>query len=79
MDKQLQLQDDAALVQYYINGNERALEMLIKRHKLKIYNFIYSKVFDRDTAEDIFQETLSKSLRHLSEVYITKKESFYLG
>ena len=50
MEKQLQLQDDAALVQDYINGNERALEMLIKRHKLRIYNFIYSKVFDRDTA-----------------------------
>ena len=51
--------------------------MLIKRHKLKIYNFIYSKVFDRDTAEDIFQETLQKSLGPWSEVYITKKESFY--
>ena len=46
MEKQLQLQDDAALVQDYVNGNERALEMLIKRHKLRIYNFIYSKVFD---------------------------------
>ena len=43
METQLQLQDDAALVQHYINGNERALELLIKRHKLKIYNFIYSK------------------------------------
>ena len=63
MEKKLQLQDDAALVQDYVNGNERALEMLIKRHKLRIYNFIYSKVFDRDTAEDIFQETFIKVIK----------------
>lgn len=76
MDKQLQLQDDAALVQYYINGNERALEMLIKRHKLKIYNFIYSKVFDRDTAEDIFQETFIKVIKTLKRGVYNEEGKF---
>ena len=60
MDNQFQHLDDAYLVSDYINGNERALEALVLRHKMKIYNFIYSKVFDRDTAEDIFQETFIK-------------------
>ena len=76
MKKQLQLQDDAALVQDYINGNERALEMLIKRHKLKIYNFIYSKVFDRDTAEDIFQETFIKVIKTLKRGVYNEEGKF---
>lgn len=76
METQLHLQDDAALVQDYINGNERALEMLIKRHKLKIYNFIYSKVFDRDTAEDIFQETFIKVIRTLKRGVYNEEGKF---
>ena len=76
MEKQLQLQDDAALVQDYVNGNERALEMLIKRHKLRIYNFIYSKVFDRDTAEDIFQETFIKVIKTLKRGLYNEEGKF---
>ena len=76
MEKQFQLQDDAALVQDYINGNERALELLIKRHKLKIYNFIYSKVFDRDTAEDIFQETFIKVIKTLKRGVYNEEGKF---
>ena len=76
METQLHLQDDAALVQDYINGNERALETLIKRHKLKIYNFIYSKVFDRDTAEDIFQETFIKVIRTLKRGVYNEEGKF---
>ena len=76
MEKQLQLQDDAALVQDYVNGNERALEMLILRHKLRIYNFIYSKVFDRDTAEDIFQETFIKVIKTLKRGLYNEEGKF---
>ena len=76
MENKLQHQDDAALVQDYINGNERALEMLIIRHKLKIYNFIYSKVFDRDTAEDIFQETFIKVIKTLKRGVYSEEGKF---
>tara|TARA_B100000886_G_scaffold69131_1_gene43692 strand:- start:57 stop:641 length:585 start_codon:yes stop_codon:yes gene_type:complete len=56
---------DSVLVKFYIEGDERSLEMLIKRHKQRIYNFIYSKVFDRDLTEDIFQDTFIKVIRTL--------------
>tara|TARA_B100001094_G_scaffold332574_1_gene405256 strand:- start:2174 stop:2758 length:585 start_codon:yes stop_codon:yes gene_type:complete len=56
---------DSFLVKSYIQGDERSLEMLIKRHKQRIYNFIYSKVFDRDLTEDIFQDTFIKVIRTL--------------
>lgn len=56
---------DANLVSSYIKGKESALEVLITRHKQKIYSFIYSKVYDRDVAEDIFQDTFIKVIRTL--------------
>ena len=56
---------DAQLVSDYIKGNEKSLGSLIHKHKSKIYNFIFSKVFDRDNAEDIFQETFIKVIKTL--------------
>ena len=56
---------DAVLVSNYIKGDENSLGILIKRHKQKIYSFIYSKVFDRDITEDIFQDTFIKVIRTL--------------
>ena len=76
MDKQLQQLDDAVLVSDYIIGNERALEVLVLRHKLKIYNFIYSKVFDRDSAEDIFQETFIKVIKTLKRGVYNEEGKF---
>jgi RNA polymerase sigma factor (sigma-70 family) len=58
---------DATLVSHYIKGDEYALEVLIKRHKQKIYSFIYSKVYDKDVAEDIFQDTFIKVIRTLKK------------
>ena len=57
--------DDPALVNSYISGNEAALETLIKRHQSRIFGFIYSKVGDRDLADDIFQDTFIKVIRTL--------------
>lgn len=56
---------DAVLVSNYIKGDESSLAVLIKRHKQKIYSFIYSKVFDRDITEDVFQDTFIKVIRTL--------------
>ena len=56
---------DATLVSNYIKGDESALEILITRHKQRIYSFIYSKVYDRDIAEDVFQDTFIKVIKTL--------------
>lgn len=56
---------DNILVASYINGNERSLETLIGRHKQKLFSFIYSKVLDRETAEDIFQDAFIKIINTL--------------
>lgn len=61
------LTPDSKLVSDYINGNERSLEILIKRHQQRLFSFIYSKVKNRDIAEDIFQDTFIKVIRTLKK------------
>ncbi len=56
---------DALLLKSYVAGDENALATLIKRHQSKIYGFIYSKVSDRDIADDIFQDTFIKVIKTL--------------
>ena len=61
------LTPDSKLVSNYINGNEYALEILIKRHQQRLFRFIYSKVKDKDITEDIFQDTFIKVIRTLKK------------
>lgn len=56
---------DAVYVRSYINGDETALSHLINRHEQRIYSFIFSKVFDKNIADDIFQDTFIKVIRTL--------------
>ena len=52
--------NDQQLIAQYLNGNERAFETLLSRHKEKIYTSIYLFVKDQSLAEDIFQEVFIK-------------------
>ena len=53
---------DSQLVSLYRSGNEDAFEVLLHRHKSKIYTAIYLIVKDRYTAEDLLQETFVKAI-----------------
>lgn len=57
--------DDHQLVHLYLEGNENAFEVLLIRHKDRIYRSIYNKVRERDLAEDIFQEAFVKIIQTL--------------
>ena len=52
--------NDQQLIAQYLKGNERAFEILLSRHKEKIYTSIYLFVKDQALAEDIFQEVFIK-------------------
>ncbi|MCF8714350.1 sigma-70 family RNA polymerase sigma factor [Joostella atrarenae] len=58
---------DSALVAQYIKGDEKSLEILINRHSQRIFSFIISKVYDKDVAEDIFQDTFIKVIKTLKK------------
>lgn len=51
---------DKDLINLYLEGNQKAFEVLLNRHKNKIYTQIYLFVKDHDLAEDIFQEVFIK-------------------
>lgn len=64
---QTQKISDSILVTRFINGDERALEIIINRYKTRIYSFIYSKVLDKDITEDVFQDTFIKVINTLKK------------
>ena len=53
---------DSQLLSLYQNGNEAAFEVLLHRHKSRIYTAIYLIVKDRYKAEDLLQETFIKAV-----------------
>jgi RNA polymerase sigma factor (sigma-70 family) len=57
--------NDQELIGIYLNGNEKAFEVLLRRHKAKIYTAIYLFVKDQSLAEDIMQEVFIKIINTL--------------
>ena len=51
---------DKELINLYLEGDQKAFEILLNRHKNKIYTSIYLFVKDHEQAEDIFQEVFIK-------------------
>ncbi len=56
---------DRELINAYLDGNDKAFEVLLNRHRDKIYTSIYLFVKDRDLAEDIFQDVFIKIIKTL--------------
>ena len=56
---------DHQLIEMYLDGNEKAFETLLRRHKAKIYTSIYLFCKDQALAEDIFQEVFIKIINTL--------------
>ena len=67
---------DSLLVKQYIDGSELALENLINRHQARVFNFINSKVQDRDTTEDIFQDTFIKVINTIKNGQYNEEGKF---
>jgi RNA polymerase sigma-70 factor (ECF subfamily) len=58
---------DHELVHCYVQGQEQAFEILLHRHKRKVWSHIYLMVRDREATEDLFQETFIKVVHTLKE------------
>jgi DNA-directed RNA polymerase specialized sigma24 family protein len=57
--------DEDALVVAAKNGNERAFEILVKRHRRKILSVALGITRVQEDAEDIAQQSLQKAFVHL--------------
>lgn len=57
--------DDSMLVRSYIEGSDKALDVLVERHQQKVFSFIMMKVKNQDVANDIFQDAFIKVIKTL--------------
>ena len=74
--KNLQDMTDEELALSYADGNNRAFDLLLLRNQSKLFSYILFVVHDRETAEDIFQETFVKAISRLQEGRYTVSGKF---
>jgi len=70
------LLNDNELVQRFIAGYQISLEILIQRHKGRVFSYILLVVKKQELAEDIFQETFIKVIRSLKKGKYTENGKF---
>ncbi len=73
------LLNDNELVQQFIAGDQNSLEILIQRHKSRVFSYILLIVKNQELAEDIFQETFIKVIRSLNVVNTSKTGNLFHG
>lgn len=67
---------DEALVKLYVDNVNEAFDVLLLRHKSKVFSYIYLSVKDRDLANDLFQETFIKAITTIKQGRYTEKGKF---
>lgn len=66
MNKEIIKSDnEQLLLRSFIEGDESAITTLIERYRKRVYNYILMLTKDRQTADDLFQETFIKVIGSL--------------
>jgi RNA polymerase sigma-70 factor (ECF subfamily) len=73
---QLTVMTDEELAMAYIEGNNRAFDLLLQRTQSKLFSYILFVVRDHDKAEDVFQETFVKVITKLNQHKYTVSGKF---
>jgi len=72
----MQLLSDNELVKLYMGGDENSLSILVKRHKRRIFSYLYLITRNRELTEDIFQETFFKVIQTLKKGQYNEEGKF---
>lgn len=67
---------DEKLVELYAKGENEAFDILLSRHRTRVYSYIYHIVKNRDLADDIFQETFVKAIVTINQGRYTETGKF---
>ena len=65
--KQLHEMTNEELASSYINGDNKAFDLLLSRNQEQLFSYIFFIVKDRALADDLFQETFIKVITKLNE------------
>lgn len=59
--------DDRSLIEAHFAGDEKAFEQLLEGYLSSVYNFVFQMARDRETTDDIVQESFIKAWKHLAD------------
>jgi len=68
---------DEQLICRFANGDNQAFDVLLTRHKSRVFTYILMVVRNRDLAEDIFQEAFMKVIMTVKQGRYTESGKFY--
>jgi len=68
--------EDHVLVKQFIAGDQNSIEILVNRHKKRVYTYILLIVKNSQLAEDIFQDTFIKVIKSLRKGKYQDKGKF---
>ena len=76
--EQLLALDDSEVVAAFLDGEERAFQILVGRYQTRLLNFVYRTIGDRERGEDLVQEVFIRVYRHLHRFDRSKKFSTWI-
>lgn len=69
---------DQQLVDDFLRGNDESFEILVQQYLKPIYNFLYQFTQDRDSLDDLTQETFIKAWKGIEKFDKTKSFRIWL-
>lgn len=69
-------QTDEQLVSSYLNGNNKAFDILLKRYERKVFTYIAYSVKDEEVAQDLFQDCFMRIITKLHSGLYTENGKF---
>lgn len=67
-----------ALIEAHLAGDPRAFGQIVSRYQVRLLNFVYRMIGDRERAEDLVQEAFLRVYRHLDRFDRTRKFSTWV-
>jgi RNA polymerase sigma-70 factor (ECF subfamily) len=68
--------NDKELIKLFVAGDKDAFEILINRHKDRVYTYILFNIKNRELADDIFQDTFIKVINSLKKGNYNEQGNF---
>lgn len=67
---------DQMLIDAFVSGEKKCIEVLINRYQAKVYTYILINVKNRSVADDIFQDTFLKVISSLKQKAYSEEGKF---
>lgn len=74
--KKMNDQTDEQLVNSYLNGNNNAFDVLLKRYERKVFTYIAYSVKNEEVAQDLFQDCFMRIITKLHSGLYTENGKF---